>query len=180
MGNSRQKLTKRGNGSKNRVEITLEGPFVVLHTKHQSQSALATSRGTAVRTTQCLLTTHACREQKGAARGDIQTPATRHVQASPTVVTAAYGDQHDSSHRSYFSGRGTTRAEDAQGTPTQSHISPSILVYGENMGYHFAVAENVLAREREGIQRVEHVLGNLQITPQIRRCFPWDSNKKGL
>ena len=25
--------------------------------------------------------------------------------------------------------RGTTRAEDAQGTPTQSHISPSILVY---------------------------------------------------
>ena len=26
-------------------------------------------------------------------------------------------------------GRGTTRAEDAQGTPTQSNISPSILVY---------------------------------------------------
>ena len=26
-------------------------------------------------------------------------------------------------------GRGTTRAEDAHGTPTQSHISPSILVY---------------------------------------------------
>jgi len=30
---------------------------------------------------------------------------------------------------SVLSGRGTTRAEDAQGTPTQSHISPSILVY---------------------------------------------------
>ena len=30
------------------------------------------------------------------------------------------------------SGRGTARAEDAQGTPTQSHISPSILVYEEN------------------------------------------------
>jgi len=29
------------------------------------------------------------------------------------------------------SGRGTTRAEDVQGTPTQSHISPSILVYEE-------------------------------------------------
>ena len=26
-------------------------------------------------------------------------------------------------------GGGTARAEDAQGTPTQSHISPSILVY---------------------------------------------------
>ena len=30
------------------------------------------------------------------------------------------------------SGRGTARAEDAQGTPTQSHISPSVLVYEEN------------------------------------------------
>jgi len=28
-----------------------------------------------------------------------------------------------------LAGRGTARAEDAQGTPTQSHISPSILVY---------------------------------------------------
>jgi hypothetical protein len=27
------------------------------------------------------------------------------------------------------SGRGTTRAQDAQGTPTQSQISPSVLVY---------------------------------------------------
>ena len=26
-------------------------------------------------------------------------------------------------------GRGTTRAQDAQGTPTQSHTSPNILVY---------------------------------------------------
>ena len=30
-------------------------------------------------------------------------------------------------------GRGTTRAEDARGTPTQSHVSPSILVYEGNM-----------------------------------------------
>ena len=29
-------------------------------------------------------------------------------------------------------GRGTARAEDAQGTPTQSHISPSILVYEDS------------------------------------------------
>ena len=33
-----------------------------------------------------------------------------------------------------LSGRGTTRAEVAQGTPTQSHISPSILVYEDNLG----------------------------------------------
>ena len=30
-----------------------------------------------------------------------------------------------------MAGRGTTRAEDAQGTPNQSHRSPSILVYEE-------------------------------------------------
>ena len=30
-------------------------------------------------------------------------------------------------------GRGAARAEDAQGTPTQSHISPSVLVYQENL-----------------------------------------------
>jgi len=29
-------------------------------------------------------------------------------------------------------GRGAARAEDAQGTPTQSHMSPSILVYEDN------------------------------------------------
>ena len=32
-------------------------------------------------------------------------------------------------HSRDISGRGAARAEDAQGTPTQSHISPSILVY---------------------------------------------------
>ena len=31
------------------------------------------------------------------------------------------------------SGRGTTRAEDAQGTPAQSHISPRILAYKEKL-----------------------------------------------
>jgi len=36
-----------------------------------------------------------------------------------------------------FSGRGTTRAEDAQGTPSQSHISPSILVYEEYLTVDF-------------------------------------------
>ena len=33
-----------------------------------------------------------------------------------------------------FSGRGTARAEDAQAAPTQSHISPSILVYEDKTG----------------------------------------------
>ena len=30
------------------------------------------------------------------------------------------------------SGRGTARVQDAQGTPTQSHVSPIILVYEDN------------------------------------------------
>ena len=30
-------------------------------------------------------------------------------------------------------GRGAARAEDAQGTPTQSHIPPSILVYEDEL-----------------------------------------------
>jgi len=40
-----------------------------------------------------------------------------------TIGAVAGGDR--------LSGRGTTRVEDARGTPTQSHISPSILVYEE-------------------------------------------------
>jgi len=36
-------------------------------------------------------------------------------------------------------GRGTTRAKDAQGTPTQSHISPSIPVYKDYSSNPFAV-----------------------------------------
>ena len=36
-------------------------------------------------------------------------------------------------HSRYFSGRGAVRAEDAQGTPTQSHISPRLLVYEEKL-----------------------------------------------
>jgi len=33
-------------------------------------------------------------------------------------------------------GRGNARANDAQGTPTQSHISPSILVYEKKKRFH--------------------------------------------
>ena len=32
----------------------------------------------------------------------------------------------------YLSGRGAARAEDAQTTPTESHVSPSILVYEDH------------------------------------------------
>ena len=39
----------------------------------------------------------------------------------------------DSTLRCTVSGRGTTRAEDAQGTPIQGHMSPNILVYEDKM-----------------------------------------------
>ena len=41
------------------------------------------------------------------------------------LTKLAYDSQHF--------GRGTTRAEDAQGTPTQSHVSASILAYEEDL-----------------------------------------------
>jgi len=62
-------------------------------------------------------------------------------------------------------GRGAARAEDAQETPTQSHISPSILVYED---YGFGSRDNVLRvyglgsvqGQGEGL-RVEGDLGSI-------------------
>ena len=52
-----------------------------------------------------------------------------------------------------LSGRGTTRAENDQETPNQSHISPSILVYEDESNLHVAVRANggreVLPSEKE-------------------------------
>ena len=45
-----------------------------------------------------------------------------------TDFHSSHPQWHEPEHHA-FSGRGAARAEDAQGTPTQSHISPSILVY---------------------------------------------------
>jgi len=42
-------------------------------------------------------------------------------------------DFHSSHPQGYDAGRGVTTAEGAQGTPTQSHISPSILVYEDKL-----------------------------------------------
>ena len=46
----------------------------------------------------------------------------------------------------FLCGRGTTRAEDAQGTPTQCHISPTILVYKEKRSVNPMEAALQLAR----------------------------------
>ena len=46
---------------------------------------------------------------------------------SGLVGSTGFHSSHPQGHE--LSGRGTTRAEDAQGTPAQSHISPSILGY---------------------------------------------------
>jgi len=48
---------------------------------------------------------------------------------SGLVGSTNFHSSHPQGHEPEHSERGTTRAEDAQGTPTQSHISPSILVY---------------------------------------------------
>ena len=51
------------------------------------------------------------------------------------------------------SGRGNTRAEDAQGTPTQSHVSPSILAYEDEMrhGKDLLPHRKDLCAEREDL-----------------------------
>jgi len=50
------------------------------------------------------------------------------------------------------SGRGAARAEDAQGTPTQSHISPSILVYEEKRTEAFAERCDCFESKQEGVR----------------------------
>ena len=49
-----------------------------------------------------------------------------------------------------LSGRGTTRAEDAEGTPTESHVSLSILVYEEKSGTVFLGGGGMLGSEEGG------------------------------
>ena len=49
------------------------------------------------------------------------------------------------------SGRGAARAEDAQGTPTHSHISPSILVY-EDQRQDLAARQAAVREVREDLQ----------------------------
>jgi len=48
-----------------------------------------------------------------------------------------------------FGGRGTARAEDAQGTPAQSHVSPSILVYEDCALYKLTHGQTQVLVEME-------------------------------
>jgi len=54
-----------------------------------------------------------------------------------TDFHSSHPQGHEPEHHA-FTGRGTTSAKDAQGTPTQSHISPSKLVY-EDIFFRFRV-----------------------------------------
>ena len=56
-----------------------------------------------------------------------------------------------------LSGRGTMRAEDTHGTPTWSHISPSILVYEDKRGVAVASVSDELT------PLVSEKLPNLQV-----------------
>ena len=65
-------------------------------------------------------------------------------------------------HSRDLSGRGTARADDAQGTPTQSHISPSILVYEDDLGVSNIVDSHTksVKRFRGGLVSKAHRLVN--------------------
>ena len=47
-------------------------------------------------------------------------------------------------HSRDISGRGAAKAENAQGTPTQSNIPPSVLVYEENILNHIWIIPSSL------------------------------------
>ena len=59
----------------------------------------------------------------------------------------------------YRSRKGTTRAEDAQETPTQSHISPSILEYENQLPWVEAVTLSTRREDRVGRELAEGVSG---------------------
>ena len=68
-----------------------------------------------------------------------------------------------------FPGRGAARAVDAQGTPTQGHVSPSILVYEDDQALEetmvsflraFSVLVNDCGRVGCGMQGVRWVGGS--------------------
>ena len=79
-------------------------------------------------------------------------------------------------------GRGTVRAEDAQGTPTQSHISPSILVYEEKTFADEGVPSAGDAQHVPGerLQRLHTMLTTLDKYTQIKLLRPWINTHKKL
>jgi len=68
----------------------------------------------------------------------------------------------------WLSGRGTTRAEDAQGTPTQRHVSPRILVYEDKNTHHTQVMNTHRALGSSGIGKA----GECRGTSLIRNRHP--------
>ena len=71
---------------------------------------------------------------------------------------------------SFITGRGAARAEDAQGTPIQSHTSPNILVYKDNMctwnsmddiceGHWVVPAHNTIMVKRMDSREAVHEFG---------------------
>ena len=56
-------------------------------------------------------------------------PARDNTVLVPVIVKRRCYHRQGTTHSRDLSGRGAARAEDAQWTPTQSHLSPSILAY---------------------------------------------------
>ena len=65
-------------------------------------------------------------------------------------------------------GGATTKAEDAQGTPTQSHVSPNILAHEDYSGLSETHLDLIRAKEKEGEGRREVVGSKVPLTPNSR------------
>ena len=57
-------------------------------------------------------------------------------------------------------GRGATRAEDAQGTPTQSHTSPSIQVYEHKPLLQPHISQSILVYEHKSLVKPDQFQKN--------------------
>ena len=70
--------------------------------------------------------------------------------------------------------KGTARAEDAQGTPTQSRISPGILVYEDKPAtvQSTAIWGNLLVRSLIG-KGAENRVVRSTVLPKVGRRAPW-------
>ena len=94
-----------------------------------------------------------------------------------SCVSAMSIKRRGTTHSRDLSGRGAARAEDAQGTPSQSHISPSILAYGD------CCVSRACQRVSDFCARLafwgcNHVLSHSGHT--IRGCIPIRSLYTGL
>ena len=102
--------------------------------------------------------------------GDEPPSLTRHVPQQVAEHGAVFAHV-----QRLFSGRGTARTEHAQGTLSQSHLSPSILVYEENRSRYplmFCILHQMFWRFAV-IHALQQVAEHGAVFAHVERCCVW-------